>query len=164
MQHFHAPKVKKDFYHLQKMRDAGCKAVFFGVENVDDEILKKAKRPIYAEQSHQAIKTAKEVGIEVHTYFMVGLPGETEHSIQKNIEFVKETKPDRANFSLLRPYPRTELWNRPAEMGVKITRLDNWEAYIETEALSHEDLLNWVRKANREVGGKSLTSINFQFT
>lgn len=156
-----ADQTSMDRELLQKMRDAGCKAVFFGVESVDDEILKKAKRPIYAEQSRQAIKMAKEVGIEVHTYFMVGLPGETEHSIQKSIKFVKETKPDQANFSLLRPYPGTELWNRPAELRVKITRLDNWEAYIETEALSHEDLKNWVRKANKEVGGESLTSINF---
>jgi len=145
---------------LQKMHDAGCRAIAFGVESVDDEVLKKAKRPLFTEQSRRAIKIAKEIGIKVHTYFTVGLPGETEQSIQKSIEFIKETKPDRANFSLLCPYPGTELWNRPAELGVKITRLDNWEAYIETEVLSHEDLRNWVRKANKEVGGESLTSIN----
>jgi len=96
---------------LEKMRDAGCYQMAFGVESGNETILKKMRKEITPDQIVKAFKAARDVGIETIAYFILGYPGETEESIKETIKLSKSIDPNYAQFSTATPYPGTELYN-----------------------------------------------------
>jgi radical SAM superfamily enzyme YgiQ (UPF0313 family) len=55
---------------------------------------------------------ARDLGIYVQGYFMLGAPGETLEEMEKTIRFAVENPFDDAVFDITTPFPHTELWNR----------------------------------------------------
>ncbi len=102
-------RVDREF--LEKARDAGCYGITFGVESGDQTILNNIHKGITLDQVRQAFKWTKELGIETLAFFMLGLPGETEATMQKTIEFAKELDPDHTKASILLPLPGTPLYS-----------------------------------------------------
>jgi radical SAM superfamily enzyme YgiQ (UPF0313 family) len=95
---------------LELMKKAGCEAIHYGYESGSQEILNNIKKGITLQQSIDATKITKEVGIKIHGYFMIGNPGETKETIRKTIDFAKELDPDTAQFTIATPFPGTELY------------------------------------------------------
>jgi len=114
---------------LSWMKRAGCSRIHLGVESGSDRTLKTVKKGITTSQIRAAVGAAKRAGLEVLTYFMLGLPGETREDIGETIAFAIELDPDYATFSVTIPYPGTELYNRGLAEGV-IPR-DYWREYVE---------------------------------
>lgn len=94
---------------LAAMKASGCIGVSYGVESGVEEILKNMKKGATAEQARIAVRLTKEAGIEVLTHIILGLPGETEGTIEETIRYVKELDPDYAQFYCAIPFPKTEL-------------------------------------------------------
>lgn len=115
---------------LAWMKRAGCSRIHLGVESGSDKTLKTVKKGITTSQIRTAVGAAKRAGLEVLTYFMLGLPGETARDIEETIEFAIELDPDYATFSITIPYPGTELYNRGLEEG--IIPKDYWRDYVES--------------------------------
>ena len=95
---------------LSAMKEAGFYRVAFGVETGDPDVLKRTKKGIKMDEIRRGIKLAKEAGLETMGYFMFGLPGETEKSMQRTIDFAKELEPTIAKFNVAVPLPGTELF------------------------------------------------------
>lgn len=125
----------------EKMKAAHCVRVGFGAESGDDEVLVKAQRGFTAAQHQAGIRTLRAAGLKVEAFFMVGLPGESEESVRRTVEFAKRCGADEICLSLHRPYPGTAVWNHPEAFGVRIIRGPNFEAYIETEDLPRPAML-----------------------
>jgi len=130
---------------LRLMADAGCRMVSYGVESADAAILKACRKEITPEQSRQAIQWTREAGIEAFAYFILGLPGETQESIRKTVDFAIDIEPDYALFHIATPFPGTDLYRLAREKGWLLT--DDWDRYEEdgdgvmrTESLDPEDL------------------------
>ena len=85
------------------MKKAGCVRVCFGIESGDDKILKALKKNFIVEDVRNAVKFAHKVNLQVDGMFMIGLPGETEGTINKTIEFAIELKLRYAIFNLFVP-------------------------------------------------------------
>jgi len=98
---------------LCRMRQAGCKMVCFGIESGDDAVLRLNKKGATCEQAKNAVRWAKEAGLKVCGYFMLGLYGDDGESMERTIRFAVDLSPDIANFAVSAPYPGTE-WNRIA--------------------------------------------------
>jgi anaerobic magnesium-protoporphyrin IX monomethyl ester cyclase len=94
---------------LIKMKQAGCYAITFGIESGNPEILKKMKKQITLQQSIDAVKLAKKIGLQVVTNFMIGNAWDTKETIEQTISFSKELNPDYAYFGFATPFPGTEL-------------------------------------------------------
>ena len=95
---------------LGRMKQAGCIRSAFGVESGNQEILDSViDKQLTLEQVRAAFKAAKEVGMETIGFFMVGLPGETEETMEDTIRFAIELDPVVANFSMATPFPGTEM-------------------------------------------------------
>ena len=101
---------------LQKMYAAGCRRIHYGVESGNQEVLDRIGKGIQLEQVPQAVRWTQEAGIEVKGYFMLGLPGDTEESMQQTIDLAVDLNLDEAMFSLTTPFPGTRLWD---ELGKK---------------------------------------------
>ena len=102
---------------LQAMKDAGCWAVLFGAESGVQKNLNTLHKGITLEQTRQAVKAAKDVGLKVSTPFVFGIPGETYEDALQTIDFAIELDPDLANFHALTAFPGTPLYEQQQKYG-----------------------------------------------
>jgi len=91
---------------------AGCFELKIGVETGNETI---RKRLLGRNQSNQmiknAIKNVQKVGIKVQANNMIGLPDETERTLQDTISFNTSLKPDMVSLSMYVPIPKTDLYD-----------------------------------------------------
>lgn len=141
---------------LSLMGRAGCWLISWGIESADELILKRARKGYRKEQAFKALKWAKAAGIKNWGYFIIGLPGETEESIQQTIAYSKELPLDIALFHIAAPYPGTPFfyevvensWFRP---GTKWEEVDmDRSTVLDYENLTAEQLEYWQKRATRE--------------
>lgn len=112
---------KVDEELLKRMRKAGCRRVLFGIESGDNEVLKTMGKSFTVENAEKAVNMAKNAGIEVGTFFMVGYPGETEETILRTLRFSSRLPSDYLSYALPYPLPGTPLYER---LSGKLTRTE----------------------------------------
>ncbi len=113
---------------LGKLKKAGLKRTAFGVETGDPDVLLSIDKKIDHDTIRQAFKNAKKVGIETIGFFIIGLPGETEETMENTIKFACEVDPLIANFSMMTPYPGTKVYEIAKRQGRLL--LEDWEDYV----------------------------------
>jgi anaerobic magnesium-protoporphyrin IX monomethyl ester cyclase len=113
---------------LAKMKAAGLKRTAFGVESGDPDILRSIDKRVDLDTVRRAFKDAKDVGLETIGFFIIGLPGETEETMERTIRFACELDPMIANFSMLTPYPGTKAYEIARQQGHML--VNDWEDYI----------------------------------
>ena len=79
---------------LQKLKEAGCYNIAFGIETGSLELLKKMGKENDIDTSEQAIMLAKKAGLIVTALLIIGNIGETNETVRDTIDFLKRTKPD----------------------------------------------------------------------
>jgi radical SAM superfamily enzyme YgiQ (UPF0313 family) len=121
---------------LCKMYKAGCLRIDFGVESANLDILKNIKKRITLEQVIKAHRWAKEAGMIVSSFFMVGNLGETPEHIKNTARFVEELDTDYPSASLCTPFPGTELYELANSKGWIVER--DWSKY-DTSAFIGKD-------------------------
>lgn len=121
---------------LTRMRAAGCKAVSFGVESGNPQILKTIKKGITREQVVAAVNMCRRAGITPFASFILGLPGETPQTIQETLDFGEQLKDLGLSFGfhLLAPFPGTEIRTNYQQYGIKILT-DDWSQYHANRAI-----------------------------
>ena len=103
---------------LRRMKQAGCLRTAFGVESGNQAILDSViGKHLKLDQIRAAFKAAKKVGLETIGFFIIGLPGETEQTMDETIRFACELDPVVANFSIATPFPGTELYRMVEQQG-----------------------------------------------
>lgn len=118
-------RIDQEF--LEKARAAGCYEVTLGVETGDPEVMKQIHKGITHDQVIQAVKWAKEAGLETLTYFMLGLPGETEESMKRTIDFALKLDATYSKVSILLPLPGTPLFEEFERKGYLKSK--QWDLY-----------------------------------
>lgn len=113
---------------LGHLKEAGLKRTAFGVESGDPDILMSIDKRIDHDTIRQAFKNAKQVGLETIGFFIVGLPGETEETMEKTIKLAIELDPMIANFSMMTPYPGTKVYEIVKRKGRMLVH--DWDDYI----------------------------------
>ena len=114
---------------LRHLKQAGLLRLAFGVETGDEDILESIDKRVTHEQIKQAFKNAKKVGLETVGFFIIGLPGDTEVTMEKTIKFACELDPLVANFSMMTPYPGTKVWEQVHRNGGQMLVKD-WQDYV----------------------------------
>jgi len=71
---------------LSAMRSAGCHTLIMGVESADDAVLEACKKGYATSSVKGAFERTRAHGIRTVGTFVVGLPEETEESIEKTLE------------------------------------------------------------------------------
>lgn len=100
--------VKPDV--LKIMAGSNCVSLAYGIESGSPTVLDYMKKGFTAEQASNAIKWTREAGISMTTYFMIGMPCETEETVRETIDFCKRNLVG-GEFFFATPIPGTELYN-----------------------------------------------------
>ncbi|MBU0957633.1 MAG: B12-binding domain-containing radical SAM protein [Nanoarchaeota archaeon] len=116
-----------DAEFFKKCAKVGCYKVAFGFESGDDEILKSINKGTTIEHAKSAVKWAKQAGMEVSGFFMLGLPEDTEKTMRKTIEFAKSLDIDYAKATILVPLPSTPVFDEFEKKGLLKTK--DWTRY-----------------------------------
>jgi MoaA/NifB/PqqE/SkfB family radical SAM enzyme len=95
---------------LEMLKDTGCAEVCIGVETADNEIKKVIRKGTTIEQDTLFMKRAKEIGLRVKTYLMIGLPGESHESVSKTAKWLARVQPENYDVSVFTPYPGSEIY------------------------------------------------------
>jgi len=118
--------VSKDL--LQKMRDAGCVAVWFGVEAGSQKVIDSMGKGFTANRTKKAFKLAKEVGLMTIASVVFGFPGETRETAMETIKFILEINPDDVGYYIATPYPGTPMADYVKKMGwLRVTDFDKYD-------------------------------------
>jgi len=112
---------------LQKMREAGCKRIHFGVETGDPEFIKFGKPGVTLEVTRKAFRLTKEIDLWRTAHVILGWPDETLETVRRTYEFVLGLDPDDVNWNTITAYPGTKLYDM-AEMNSWVLTRD-WSKY-----------------------------------
>jgi len=143
---------------LALMGQAGCHMISWGIESGSKEVLRRVHKGTDPEKAERALRWAQKAGIKNFGYFIIGLPGETEETIQQTIAFSKTLPLNIAIFHIAAPYPGTPFFHEVVQNGW-FRPGTNWEEvdmdgstvldYRET-GLTAERLEYWQKRATRE--------------
>ncbi|MEM5781613.1 MAG: radical SAM protein, partial [Candidatus Aenigmatarchaeota archaeon] len=121
-------KITKKF--IQKFKKAGGDWISLGIESGNQKILNTIPKMITLNQVRKSVKIIKESGIIVSGFFMLGLLGDTEKTMQDTINFAKELNLDIAQFTIATPYPGTRMYDMVKEKGKLL--ISDWDTFHHT--------------------------------
>ena len=127
-----------DFETADKMKQAGCIRMFFGIESGNDLILKKMNKQITTKQAYNATQICKKTGIKAGAFFILGYPGESAKTILDTVKFASTLPLDYLSFTLPYPIPGTLLFER---LNGKIVT-EEWEEPKNIQLIKHKLLFD----------------------
>lgn len=123
----------------RSMHRAGCRLVSMGVESGSQMMLNKMGKKINLEQVRKACGVLKQAGIQQYNYFVIGLPWETEETVEQTIRFAIELDIDYAIFFTAVPFPGSRFYDYALQNGLLPREEGNVykEAYYYPVATGH---------------------------
>ena len=79
-----------DFEMAKIMYDSGCRLVSIGVESGSQYMLDKIGKKIKTDDVRKTVALFKKAKIRIYNYFVIGLPWETEETVEETIKFAIE--------------------------------------------------------------------------
>ena len=149
---------------LKKM---GVVEVGIGIESGSSEVLNRNFKRTDKKVNSQAIQNLKEVGIRSKAFMIVGLPGETEATVEETRQWLEENHPDDMDVSVFQPMPGSPIFKDPEKWGIKFhyeTDRDMWfkgkpglyHSYASTEGLSSERIVQLREEIEQQFKRKEL--------
>src|SRR4029079_1927417 len=128
---------------IDKLHEAGFRAMSFGIESMDPATLKKSgRRPIPPEQQRRVIDHCRRKGIVTAAFYVFGFLQDDWRSIAATIDYATDLGSTAAQFKLLTPYPGTPLWKQmaPRVFERDWERFDGFTPTFEHPSLAAADL------------------------
>jgi radical SAM superfamily enzyme YgiQ (UPF0313 family) len=94
---------------LQKMHDAGCRWILFGIESGSKKRQNLIKKSIELDTAQKNASYCKEIGIFTTATFIIGFPEETEEEIKETLQYMQSLDADAKFPNFLGIIPKTEL-------------------------------------------------------
>ncbi len=132
---------------LELMRETRCRGLEIGIESLSEESLSEAGkgRVNKPEEYLKALEIIHSYGIGIQASFVVGFDHDTPDTFAQIDRFVRQSKISMPYFSILTPYPGTELYRQMEASGRLLHR--NWELYdtahvvFQPKGMSADELL-----------------------
>jgi hypothetical protein len=127
------------------MAAAGCDGINFGVESAEVGIQKNVgRKPIAQEAIVEMVETCRKVGIKTFCFFIVGLPGDTVHTVLSTIAFAIRLRPNWVQFTAASPFIGTKLRGWAIEQGLAreddYSYISSHQAIMGNENLTQEQV------------------------
>lgn len=131
-----------DFEMAKIMYKSGCRLVSVGVESGSQYMLDKIGKKIKLDDVRRTVSIFKKAKIRIYNYFVIGLPWETEETIEETIRFAIELNSDFISFYTATPLPGSRFYDYAKENNLfdKETSFENAYYYpaVNTHTLSRD--------------------------
>lgn len=109
----------KDLELMRLMRDSGCLGVLVGIESISKANLAQVNKRwnTVGMGYDNALEIIRDHGIAVVGSFMLGMDEDTHETLEATLEFAIEQRFFDAHFSVLTPFPATELYDELVRDG-----------------------------------------------
>ena len=135
----------------EMMYKAGCRLVSIGVESGSQEMLDHIGKNITLDDVRITVKIFKKFGIRIYNYFVIGLPWETEDTIEDTIDFAIELDSDFISFYTATPLPGTKFYEYAKENNLIDSNTSFKNAYyypaVRTHYLTKDQVFELHKKA-----------------
>ncbi|HEX7578213.1 MAG TPA: radical SAM protein, partial [Verrucomicrobiae bacterium] len=123
-------RANLDYDTIKSFKNNGLRLFLVGYESGNDDILTRIKKGVTMDEMRRFTRDCHRAGVVIHGTFILGLPVETQQSIENTINFAKELDVFSLQVSLAAPYPGTELYEMAKQNGwfVKKDKTDLIEA------------------------------------
>jgi hopanoid biosynthesis associated radical SAM protein HpnJ len=147
-------RANLDYDTIRFFKDHGLRLFLVGYESGNDETLKRIKKGVTTDEMRRFTKACHQAGVVIHGTFILGLPVETQDTIEQTIRFAQELDLFSLQVSLAAPYPGTELYEQAKLNGwfVKQDKTDLVEddgfqqSALEYPGLSKEEIFEAVER------------------
>ena len=158
-----ADAIVTDEEMINRMADAGCIGLKFGVESGDEEVLRRIGKPLSLAKAHLFVKRCAARHIKTHATFTFGMSGETPATMQKTLDFALQLDSDSVQFSVNTPFPGTRYFNELQSKSLLLTtdwsRYDGYNGSVaKFEHLSETDVARVYSGAYRKWLRRKLTT------
>jgi anaerobic magnesium-protoporphyrin IX monomethyl ester cyclase len=122
-------RVDQSSYEMLKwMKRAGCRVIYFGIENAVDRILEYYNKNVTFSHSINAVKKAKKAGLDVIGTYVLGAPTESENEIKRTILSAQKLGIDFPQFNILAATPGMPIWKELMDKGY--LKDNDWENQV----------------------------------
>lgn len=104
-----------DYDMAKKMYESGCRLVSIGVESGSQHMLDKMGKKITLDDIRRTVKIFKKAKIRIYNYFVIGLPWESEETVEDTIRLAIELDSDFISFYTATPLPGSTYYNYAKE-------------------------------------------------
>ncbi len=102
---------ERDYGDFKAFRDAGADRYLMRIETTDRDLYNRLNPGMSWERRHECLLMIRELGYELGSGIMVGLPGQTVESIADDLLYLKDIGIDMAGIGPFIPHPETPLAN-----------------------------------------------------
>ena len=133
------------------MYKSGCRLVSIGVESGSQKMLDNIGKKITLDDIRNTVKILKKNKIKIYNYFVIGLPWETEETVEETIKFAIELDSNFISFYTATPLPGTKYFayamlNKLVEGNLDF-RSAYYEPVVRSEHLSKERIFELHKQA-----------------
>ncbi len=97
---------------IKLMADAGCRALYLGIESGSQKMLDSLKKNITVDQIRNVVNWAKNCGIHTYCSLITGLPEETIDDYKLTMKLLRELKPHSYSFNIFVGIPGSPLYRK----------------------------------------------------
>lgn len=140
---------------VELAKESGCYGMFIGFESLSQDALNRLnKRFNKADTYADLIKRIHDHGMGIQGSFIFGYDWDTKETFDEVLNFAEKTKLDSVLFTILTPYPGTNVFEKMKREGRLITT--DWSKYDMAHAvyrprnMTPEDLEQMYVEANRK--------------
>lgn len=113
---------------LKLAADSGCKGLFFGLESVSEQKMKRLNKGMKSQkETLDAIYRIMDHGIIFHASIVFGFDDDDKSVFDETLEFMYKSRIPSATFNILTPYPGTETYRFLKQQNRLIT--EDWQYY-----------------------------------
>ncbi len=95
---------------IKLMKESGCELCRLGIESGSEEILAKTGKNVTKNDIETTVKLLKKYKIKTKAYYIIGLPWDTEETVQETTEYAIKLDTDDAIFNIGIPFPGTDFF------------------------------------------------------
>ncbi len=117
-----------DYNIYREMYESGCRCITFGIESGSDYILTVIDKRTSVANHIAAMEAAKRAGLKVRAQVIVGLPGESDSTVEDTAKLIRNSPADAWGVHLFIPLPGSELFNHADKYGIPIDRDPDFES------------------------------------
>lgn len=123
--------------YLKRMKEAGCSAVYFGMETGSRKMLEIMEKKVQIEDNYNAMKWIVDAGLHTTIQLVLGMPGESGETVRETGDFVNyatslspEFNPLDLSINYAQALPGTPLYEFGRHHDLIGTSIDEEEKYL----------------------------------